>query len=56
MPNIEIGFLELLKEGQEQLEKAEQHEPDLSQELDDFISSEKSEKTVKKTNYERNIL
>ena len=59
MPNLEIDFLELLKEGQGQLEKdaqAEQDEPGLSQELDDFISSEKSENTVKKTNYERKIL
>ena len=33
-------------------EQAEQDEPGSSQELDDFISSEKSENTVKKTNYE----
>ena len=34
-------------------EQAEQDEPGSSQELDDFISSEKSENTLKKTNYER---
>ena len=33
-------------------EQAEQDEPGSSQELDDSISSEKSENTVKKTNYE----
>ena len=55
MPNFQIDFLQLLEEGQRQMakdEQAEQDEPGSSQELDDFISSEKSENTVKKTNYE----
>ncbi|XP_068712854.1 uncharacterized protein KIAA1958-like [Montipora foliosa] len=48
MPN----FHKLLEEGQRQIEKGEhdeQDEPGISQELDDFISSEKSENTLKKT-------
>ena len=55
MPNFQIDFLQLLEEGKRQMakdEQAEQDEPGSSQELDDFISSEKSENTVKKTNYE----
>ena len=55
MPNFQTDFLQLLEEGQRQMakdEQAEQDEPGSSQELDDFISSEKSENTVKKTNYE----
>ena len=55
MPNFQIDFLQLLEEGQRQMakdEQAEQDEPGSSEELDDFISSEKSENTVKKTNYE----
>ena len=56
MPNFQIDFLQLLEEGQRQMVKDEQDEPGLSQELDDFISSEKSENTVKKTYYERKKL
>ena len=55
MPNFQIDFLQLSEEGQRQMakdEQAEQDEPGSSQELDDFISSEKSENTVKKTIYE----
>ncbi|XP_068742308.1 uncharacterized protein KIAA1958-like [Montipora capricornis] len=54
MPNFQIYFLELL-EGQQQIEKGEHNEQDelgMSQELDDFISSEKSENTLKKTDYQ----
>ena len=54
MPNFQIDFLELLEEGQRQIEKGEhdeQDEPGMSQELDDFISSEKSENTLKKPQY-----
>ena len=46
MPNFQIDFPDLLEEGQRQMEKdeqAEQDEPGMSQELDDFISSIKSE-------------
>ena len=55
MPNFQIDFLELLEEGQRQVEKGEhdkQDEPGMSQELDDFISPEKSENTLKKTHYQ----
>ena len=55
MPNFQIDFRELLEEGQRQIEKGErdkQDEPGMSQELDDFISSEKSENTLKKTHYQ----
>ncbi|XP_068707646.1 uncharacterized protein KIAA1958-like [Montipora foliosa] len=55
MPNFQIDFLELLEEGQRQIEKGEHNEQDelgMSQELDDFISSEKSENTLKKTAYQ----
>ena len=55
MPNFQIDFLELLEEGQRQIEKGEhdkQYEPGMSQELDDFISSEKFENTLKKTHYQ----
>ena len=55
MPNFQIDFLEPLEEGQRQIEKGEhdkQDEPGMSQELDDFISSEKSENTLKKTHYQ----
>jgi len=55
MPNCQIDFLGLLEEGQRQIEKGEhdkQDKPGMSQELDDFISSEKSENTLKKTHYQ----
>ena len=55
MPNFQIDFRELLEEGQRQIEKGErdkQDKPGMSQELDDFISSEKSENTLKKTHYQ----
>ena len=50
-------FLELLEEGQGQIEKGEHNKqdkpgPGMSQELDDFISSKKSENTLKKTHYQ----
>ena len=55
MPNFQIDFLELLEVGQRQIEKGEHDKEDetgMSQELDDFISSEKSENTLKKTHYQ----
>ena len=48
MPNFQIDFLELLEEGQRQIEKGEhdkQDEPDMSQELDDFQFRLKNLKT-----------
>ena len=54
-PNCQIDFLVLLEEGQRQIEKGEhdkQDQPGMSQELDDFISSQKSENTLKKTHYQ----
>ena len=53
-PNFQIDFLELLEEGQRQTEKGKhdkQDEPCMSQELDHFTVSEKSENTLKKTHY-----
>ena len=55
MQNFQIDPLELLEEGQRQIEKGEQDKQDelgTSQELDHFISSEKSENMLKKTNYQ----
>ena len=52
MPNFQIDFLELLEEGQRQIEKGEHNKQDetgMSQELDNFISSEN---TLKKTHYQ----
>ena len=54
MPNFQIDFLELLEEGQRQIEKNEHdkhNKPGMSQELDDILS-EKSENTLKKTHYQ----
>ena len=52
MPNFQIDFLELLEEGQRQIEKGEHNKQDetgMSQELDNFISSQN---TLKKTHYQ----
>ena len=45
---FQVDFLDLLEAGKG--EEGEQNEPDSSQELDNFISAEKSANTVRKTN------